>query len=99
SSHERSAQRDCGRKMRVCSAPSGDPVVVAFDFDSVPMDGGRLAQLVHDFNFYWLTARQHDGRANQAWFGSGRRFSVTAQPERIAGRPFAFADFKLKLAF
>ena len=46
----------------VVPVPTGNTVVVAFEFDPMPVNCGGLRGTIDHLDFYWLVAKQHDGR-------------------------------------
>ena len=52
-----------GRRLFIVkTSPFRNPVVVAFELDSVPVNAGRLLQFIDDIDFHRLSLGQHNNR-------------------------------------
>src|SRR5687768_4043074 len=54
---------DVRHDARWCSAPTRHTIRKTFQFDAMPMHGGRLAQAIDHGNRHRLAATQHDHRS------------------------------------
>src|SRR5215471_17746022 len=59
---ERFAGVDRRRNVLSLASPAGDTVVVALEFDAMPMDRRGFGETILNRNFDWLAAGQHDRR-------------------------------------
>src|SRR6266568_5215831 len=96
--YKRRPGRDRGRDLRVRTTPSGDSIEIAFQFDSMTVNGCGILEPVHYLDLHPLTARQHDRRSNQTrFFRRALRLRIVTQLEGIAGCTVAPADLELQL--
>ena len=52
--HKRLPRIDRRRRLLCRPGPTGNPVVVAFEFNPMPVNCGRLRGAIDQFDFYWL---------------------------------------------
>src|SRR5581483_4229958 len=98
--NEGGAGRDRRCHLPVGATPSRNAVIVAFQFNTVPVNRGRYLHSVHDFDFHRLSAGENNRGADQAWLGKsgGRLATITKlQCEPRSAGTFAHEELQLAL--
>src|SRR5260370_23535625 len=62
---ERLTRIDGGRGLLGCFRPTGNPTVVAFQLNALPVEPRGLFGTIYELDFHWLAAGAHDGRPDQ----------------------------------